>query len=98
MAKNLPLDRELLSRTAAAISEGWKVGDLTGDDPLVLAPLVIRRWRSFARRGIAALDRQARIDDLAKYLSGRIRSRSLYRQAALRIAAVLDPEPVPPVK
>lgn len=87
MPKPDPKDTQLVEQLVAAIKEGWKVGDFTPSDLDSLVPLIIRRWRSFSRRGIDADDKESRIRDMAKLIGP---DRLLYRRAAERIVAVLE--------
>lgn len=89
MAKNKPIDVALVERVIAAMKYGWIVGDLTPGEPEKAAVLYVRRWRSYARRGIKQGDREARIRDLARCISFQGDSQ-LYKRAAERIATVLE--------
>jgi len=89
MSKNQPIGPDTVARVVSAIKEGWIAGDMTAQEPEALAPLAIRRWRSYARRGIAHDDYEARIRDLAKLIG--LGDSKVYAPAARRIAAVLEP-------
>jgi len=91
------MPEEITSRVILAIKQAWDDGCPVARSAEVIAPVVVRRWQSSKRRGVAADDRPARIRDLVKGLIEKLEPEPLlagslradYEYLALRIAANL---------
>ena len=72
MAKSRPIFDVERDRAVAAIAAAWEAGcpvaDWRSDGQAAIADVCLRRYRSLARRGIAAGDQAEQIRDLARGL------------------------------
>ncbi len=66
MAKDQRIEAELLSRVMRALEEARDAGNPVACSTEEDAAIAIRRWQSFARRGLSPDDVPRRVLDLAK--------------------------------
>ena len=67
-------DTDELSTVRAAIEAAYDEGCPVAREAAEIAPVALRRWRSFERRGLNIADRTGRIRDLAKGLAQHLES------------------------